>query len=74
MDFPGMIQLVAQLGTMGPFVAYLIWRDMQRDKQLAAERKEQAQIDKDDIAARTELASSLTGLSMIIQARWGGNV
>ena len=65
------LQIAGQFGPMGLLVAYLIWSEMRRDKQRAAELAEQAQIDRDDISSREKLASSLTALSMVIQGRDG---
>lgn len=72
MGLADVLQLAGQFGAMGLLVAYLIWSETRRDKQRAAERAEQAQIDRDDIASRVALASSLTQLSMVIQGQGRG--
>lgn len=72
MGLADVLQLAGQFGAMGLLVAYLIWSETRRDKQRAAERERQAQIDRDDIASREKLASSLTALSMVIQGHGRG--
>jgi succinate dehydrogenase/fumarate reductase flavoprotein subunit len=63
------LQIAGQYGANGLFVAYLILRDAaeRKERREAAVRRET--IEKDDIAARKELAVSMTALSMVIQGR-----
>jgi succinate dehydrogenase/fumarate reductase flavoprotein subunit len=63
------LQIAGQYGANGLFIAYLILRDAaeRKERREAAVRRET--IEKDDIAARKELAVSMTALSMVIQGR-----
>lgn len=63
------LQIAGQYGANGLFIAYLILRDAadRKERREAAARWETIQ--KDDTAARRELAVSMTALSMVVQGR-----
>jgi hypothetical protein len=67
---PGsLISALLQSGPMGMLLAYVVWDKNCERRDRREEEARRAQIYKDDIEARIELARSLSGLTMIIQAR-----
>lgn len=60
MSTPDILTMVSQLGFTGLFAAYIMWRDIRRDK-----------IDRERIEADKALATSLALLDQTIKARLG---
>ncbi len=63
------LQLASQFGLSGVLMAFLFWdRKCERDDRKRREER-QAAIDEKDIESREKLATAMSALSTIIQAR-----